>query len=147
MSILQLKFLQRIGTLTPTNVVLAAADAWQTVVNKIQGQINYRAQVFRTGGAQENPKIWIGTVTTSGGNWTVNYSSAGFTEYPVVVATARASGQANGDANYASVRDSTITNTSCSGRASNAVTVGILLATVNQPSPDGTLIQVVAIGK
>ena len=58
MSILQLKFLQRIGTLTPINVVLAAADAWQTVVNKIQGQINYRAQVFRTGGAQENPKIW-----------------------------------------------------------------------------------------
>ena len=87
----------------------------------------------------------MGEVTSADGAWSVNYSSAGFTAPPKVFVTAEATGTAAGDANYASVRNSTITTTGCSGRASSAVTVGLLVATVNG-SANGIKISVLALG-
>ena len=109
---------------------------------------NYVSPVRNYNGGTLNSslRLWVATTTVSSGGWTVDYSAAGFTQVFGVFAQAQAVGTSNGDANYASVRTNTITTTGCSGRSSNAVTVGLLLATVNQPSANGTIITVLVIG-
>lgn len=87
--------------------------------------------VYDASGQTPSPKMWTGRVSSdSDGLWSVDYSSAGFTLPPRVFAQAEATSADNADRNFASVRHDTVTTTSCSGTASNAVTVGLLGATV-----------------
>ncbi len=96
------------------------------------GYSGIRAQsMFNDDGAVPGQaKIWAGRVSAIDGQWTVDFSSAGFTAPPQVWAQASATGTAKADRNFASVRQDTITETACSGTASNAVTTGLLVATV-----------------
>ena len=91
------------------------------------------------------PIIWIGTATTSGGTWSVDYSAAGFVSAPVVQATAVLSSANVYDRAWATLSTAP-TNTGCAGyglRGANLLALGATTRTV----PDGTTIQVVAIGE
>ena len=92
-----------------------------------------------------SPMIWIGTATTTGGAWTVDYTQAGFTSAPVVTPTALLNASNVYDRANASL-SGTPTLTSASGystRWANLVGFGSTARTV----PDGTVIHIVAIGE
>ena len=90
-------------------------------------------------------KTWIGTTTTTGGAWSVDYSSAGFTSPPIVVATAQLQDVDIFDRAFASLSSApTTTNaTGYSVRGSNMLILGSSVRT----APDGTIIYVIAIGE
>ncbi len=81
--------------------------------------------------------IWTGVVEAVKGVWTADYSSAEFSSPPIVIPVAHTSG---GGGNYASINQTSITATSCSGSAHNAK----LVATSNVPA--NTKVTVIAIG-
>lgn len=92
-----------------------------------------------------SPMIWLGTATCSGGSWTIDYTSAGFTSSPTVLPTAILNSSNVYDRAFASL-SGTPTTTSASGyavRGANLLVLGPTVRTV----PDGTVIQVVAIGE
>lgn len=99
-----------------------------------------------SGNAQlRSPLIWIGTTTTNGGAWTVDYSQAGFISAPVVQATIQLSDADVYDRGAASLSTAP-TTTSASGygvRWANLALLGSTARTV----PDGTMIHIVAIGE
>lgn len=76
------------------------------------------------------PKFWAGRVNAKNGDWSVDYSSAGFTKPPYVSATGHASGSSAGSRNFACVRTNTITATGCAGGYSEANSAGLLAAMV-----------------
>ena len=88
--------------------------------------------------------IWTGVVEAVNGVWTVDYSSAGFSSPPIVIPVAHTSGSGEDGGNYASIKQTSITTTGCSGRAHNAITTGLLVATANIPA--NTKVTVIAIG-
>lgn len=91
------------------------------------------------------PIIWIGTATTSGGTWSVDYSAAGFVSTPVVQATAVLSSANVYDRAWATLSTAP-TSTGCAGyglRGANLLALGSTTRTV----PDGTVIHIVAIGE
>ena len=93
-----------------------------------------------------SPKIFIGIATAnSDGDWSINYSSAGFTEIPAVFATGVCVGTASGDRRFATINFGQPTLNSCSGKLASAASAG-LLAAMLLVSAEGT-VQVVAIGK
>lgn len=92
-----------------------------------------------------SPMIWLGTATSSGGSWTIDYSSAGFTSAPTVTATAILNSSNVYDRAFTSL-SGTPTTTSASGyavRGANLLVLGPTVRTV----PDGTIVQIVAIGE
>lgn len=92
-----------------------------------------------------SPIIWIGTATTSGGTWSVDYSQAGFVSAPVVQATAVLTASNVYDRAWATL-SSAPTTTAAAGyglRAANLLALGSTARTV----PDGTVIHIVAIGE
>lgn len=92
-------------------------------------------------------KIWVGAANpNSSGIWTINYANAGFTRPPQVMVCSANLGSAPADRNFASVNTLSITNTGCNGGVSNAVTTGLLVATVLTNSPTTTPVLVMAIG-
>lgn len=90
-------------------------------------------------------KVWMGTTTTTTGDWSVNYAAAGFTSVLTVQATAEAQGTAAGDGNFASVRRNTITTTGCSGVCNDSLVAGLVVATCAE-SANGTVVDVLVIG-
>lgn len=91
------------------------------------------------------PIIWVGTATTSGGAWSVDYTQAGFVSAPVVQATAVLSASNVYDRAWATL-SSAPTTTAASGygiRGNNLLALGATTRTV----PDGTVIHIVAIGE
>lgn len=98
-----------------------------------------------TGVISTTPKIWVGVVTAASGEWTVNFSSAGFTAPPVVTATAEAiTGSAAGNANYACVENTATTKTTAKGRAMNATSAGLLIGMVSTNA--SCKVNIIAIG-
>lgn len=87
-----------------------------------------------TGKVADNVKLkmWTGTTSTTNSTWTCDISSAGFTTILWVGANARPAGTSPGtsDANFASVNMQQSTTKLIKGFAQNAVTTGLLLATV-----------------
>ena len=98
-----------------------------------------------TGFLSNAPKIWVGVVSATSGVWTVDFSSAGFTAPPLVTATAEAAtGDAAINANYACVENAATTMTTAKGRASNSVSAGLLVGTVNTSAT--CKVNIIAIG-
>lgn len=88
-------------------------------------------------------KIWVGSTTTTSGEWTIDYTAAGFTSPPAVIPTAQLSDTDVYDRGWASLSSSP-TSTSASGyglRGANLALLGPTVRTV----PDDTVISVVAI--
>ncbi len=91
-----------------------------------------------------SPIIWIKTVTTVGGAWSVDYSEAGFSAVPIVTATPQLKDTDVFDRAYGSVSD--VSTTAAAGyctRAANLLVLGPTVRTV----PDGTVVHIVAIGE
>jgi len=99
-----------------------------------------------SGNAQlRSPLIWVGTTTTNGGAWTVDYSQAGFVSAPVVQATAQLSSANVYDRADASLSTAP-TTTSASGYGTRWANLALLGSTA-RTVPDGTVIHVIAIGE
>ena len=91
-------------------------------------------------------KIWTDVVTPSNiGEWTVDFSSAGFTKIPRVLAVAENRGAENGRAAWATVDLANVTTTTAKGRCLGANVVGLLTAMVAVDSSNR--VTVVAIGE
>lgn len=101
--------------------------------------------VWNTSGQMLGPIIWVGTTTTSGGAWSMDYTAAGFISAPYVMVTAQLSSANVYDRAFASI-GSAPTATGCSGyavRGANLLVLGPTVRTV----PDGTVVHVIAIGE
>lgn len=93
------------------------------------------------------PKIWVGYANpNSSGIWTVNFASAGFTTIPFVMVCSANLGTAPADRNFASVNTLSTTTTTATGGVSNAVTTGLLVATVLTNASTSTPVMIMAIG-
>ena len=103
--------------------------------------------VYDTSGLVTNGgKIWTDVVTpTSKGVWTADFSSAGFTKIPRVLAIAENTGTANGEAAWATVDLTNVTKTTASGRCLGATVVGLLAGMVAVDSANR--VTVIAIGE
>lgn len=100
---------------------------------------------YDTNGIMDGPMIWTGKVTTTGGAWTVDYTAAGFTELPLVMATLVLAGSNVYDRGFASLSAApTLTGATGYGvRGANLLALGSTTRTV----PDGTVVHVIAIGE
>ena len=96
-----------------------------------------------------SPKIFTGIATAnSSGEWSIDYTSAGFTEIPAVFATGVSVGTASGDRRFATINFGQPTLKSCSGKlasAASAASAGLLSATL-LVNAEGK-VQVIAIGR
>lgn len=93
-----------------------------------------------------SPKIFTGIATAnSSGEWSIDYTSAGFTEIPAVFATGVSVGTASGDRRFATIDFGQPTLNSCSGKLASAASAG-LLAAMLLVSAEGK-VQVIAIGR
>lgn len=100
--------------------------------------------LFTSGGLANISKVWVGTTTTTGGEWSVDYTAAGFADVHIVLPTAQLEETNVFDRGFASL-SSEPTLTSASGyglRGANLLALGSTLRAV----PDGTTIHVVALG-
>lgn len=96
-------------------------------------------------GWQSGPVIWIGTTTTSGGTWSVDFTSAEFIEAPVVTATLLLTASNVWDRGFASL-SSAPTLTTATGYGVRGANLALLGATT-RTVPDGTVVHVIAIGE
>lgn len=96
-------------------------------------------------GSVTNPKMFSTIVEASGGQWTVDYSSAGFTSILSVHATAEDVGTDAGDRRIACITNGSISTTGCSGRLMSANSAG-LLAVMTLTSGDSGRVHVLVIG-
>ena len=91
-------------------------------------------------------KIWTDVVKpTSKGVWTADFTSAGFTKIPRVLAIAENTGTENGKAAWATVDLTNVTKSSANGRCLGAEVVGLLAAMVSVNSTNR--VTVIAIGE
>lgn len=103
------------------------------------------AFVWRNGAQLRSPIIWMITTTTTGGNWSVDFTEAGFISAPVVTATVQLSGANVYDRGFASTSTAP-TTTGAAGyaiRGNNLLALGSTTRTV----ADGTVVHVTAIGE
>lgn len=104
------------------------------------------ALVYDALGLVANAKIWSGTATTgSNGQFTANYSAAGFTEAPRVQATCIGPGATAGDARNASWI-STPSTTSATGIVTSPSTAVLGLIPL-QLVGAGIVVHITAVGK
>ncbi len=117
------------------------------ITNPLNGQFLVYESASKKWKNKSFPKMWTGSVTVSGnaGQFTVDYSSAGFTAPPKVFVTGHG-GSNRETAIFASTTAGTITATGCSGRANTSNTTGVLLVYQLVNAPAGTVIDVFAIG-
>ena len=101
-------------------------------------------RVYNSGGLVASPKIWIGTTTTSGGAWSIDYSSAGFTSVLSVQATALLTAANVYDRVNASL-SAAPTTTTASGYSTRWANLALLGSTA-RTVPDGTVVHVTATG-
>jgi predicted DNA-binding transcriptional regulator AlpA len=101
--------------------------------------------VWNTAGQMLAPIIWVGTTTTTGGVWSIDYTSAGFISAPYVVATTQLSSANVYDRSAASLSTAPSTTTAAGYgvRWANLLVLGATARNV----PDGTAVQVIAIGE
>ena len=98
-----------------------------------------------TGVASTSPKIFIGVaVANSNGDWSIDYSSVGFTQVPVVTISGQTVGTNTGDRRFASLGINQPTLTSCSGKLLSSSSAGLLAATTMITA--GGNVNVIAIG-
>lgn len=98
-----------------------------------------------TNGMMDGPTIWIGTTTTSGGTWSVDYSAAGFIEAPIVHPTLILNSANVYDRGFASL-SGTPSTTSASGYGIRGANLA-LLGPTTRIVPDGTVVQIMAVGE
>lgn len=92
-----------------------------------------------------SPKIFTGVaVANSDGDWSIDYSSVGFTQVPVVTVSGQTIGTNLGDRRFASLGIGQPTLTSCSGKLLSSSSAG-LLAAMTMVAAGGN-VNVVAIG-
>ena len=103
------------------------------------------AYVWRNGAQLRSPIIWIVTTTTTSGNWSVDFTEAGFINAPVVTATLQLLDTDVYDRGFAST-SSAPTATSAVGYAVRGANLAILGST-QRTVPDGTMVHVMAIGE
>ncbi len=96
------------------------------------------------GGMMQSGKIWMGSATTTGGAWSIDYTAARFAQAPKVFPIVELSDTDVFDRGLASL-SSAPTATGASGYAIRGANLLVLGATV-RTVPDGTSIHVVAIG-
>lgn len=107
---------------------------------------NADSPVYDSAGLVANAKIWSGTATTgSNGQFTANYSAAGFTEAPRVQATCIGPGATAGDARNASWT-SAPTSTSATGIVTSPSTAVLGLIPL-QLVGAGVVVHITAVGK
>lgn len=95
-------------------------------------------------GITHHARIWMGVTTTTAGEWTIDYSSAGFTKAPMVFPMIQLSDADVYDRGMASLSTAP-TPTSAAGyglRGANLLALGSTIRTV----PDGTTVHVIALG-
>jgi len=104
------------------------------------------ATLYGTSGIlSTSPKIFIGiAIANADGDWSIDYSSVGFTQVPMVTATGQASGTAAADRRFASLGANQPTLTGCSGKLASATSAG-LLAAMSMVAGAGN-VNVIAIG-
>lgn len=100
---------------------------------------------YNSNGIMDGPVIWIGTTTTSGGTWSVDYTAAGFIEAPVVQATILLNSSNVYDRAAASLSGAPST-TAASGYGTRWANLALLGSTA-RTVPDGTVVHVTAIGE
>lgn len=145
MSQVDFKFIKAIPNMVSyiTNLPIATGDKLLEALGKLQGQINKRPTVYTSGGLVDKPIIWTGSTTANGtGDWSIDYSSAGFTNIYSVQCTARSTGTSDSSNNFAGVRTDTITTTGCSGSVNNSTVKSNIL----KVPASGLLIYVTVIG-
>lgn len=101
-------------------------------------------RVYNSGGLVTSPKIWVGSTTTTGGAWSINFASAGFTGVPNVTATAELSTATVQDRAWATL-STTPTATTAAGYGLRGINLSGNGATV-RTVPDGTVVYITAIG-
>lgn len=84
--------------------------------------------LYTSSGVVSNPKIFTTVVDGSNGNWSVDYSIAGFTSVISVQATAEAVGSNTDDRRLVCIENNSITTTGCSGKLMSASSAGLLAA-------------------
>lgn len=100
---------------------------------------------YNAGGIMNGPVVWIGTTTTSGGNWSVDYTAAGFISAPVVQATLLLNASNVYDRGFASLSGAPST-TVASGYGTRGANLA-LLGPTTRTVPDGTVVHVTAVGE
>lgn len=95
-------------------------------------------------GCFDEAMIWVGSTTTTGGAWTVNYSAAGFDSAPKVLPIPELSAANVYDRAFASLSTAP-TSTEAAGYALRGANLALLGPTV-RTVPDGTTIHIIAIG-
>ena len=103
------------------------------------------AYVWKGDAQMLSPIIWVGTATTTGGIWSVDYSAAGFASPPIVTPTAQLSTANTYDRADASLSTAP-TNTTAAGYATRGSNL-LVLGPTTRNVPDGTLIHVMVIGE
>lgn len=90
-------------------------------------------------------KIWCGTATVSGGNWSVDYTSAGFTQVKNIQLTVQSSISTEADIAL-SAMIATSSATAASGKAYRITSAGALVAMQQTAAVNGTIVNVMVIG-
>lgn len=97
-----------------------------TRVTAVESQVN--TTLYTPTGLVSHPKIFTAVVDGSGGEWSADYSTAGFLTVISVQATAEAVGSAAGDRRLACITQNSVTTTGCSGKFISADSAGLLAA-------------------
>jgi len=90
------------------------------------------------------PKIWMGSTTTTGGAWSIDYTTAGFGNIPKILPMPELSAANVYDRAFCSLSTAP-TSTSAAGYALRGANLALLGPTV-RTVPDGTSIHIIAIG-
>lgn len=101
--------------------------------------------VYNSSGIVSGVKMWVGTATTnSSGQWSINYSSAGFTNPPLI--NPQAISTSNTAANTVSTSMTSPTTTTVSGACYIPNAISLLGVLPLQSVGAGVTVQVVCIG-
>jgi len=101
--------------------------------------------VWKNGAQMRASLIWVGTTTTSGGTWSIDYTDAGFVAIPSVMVSIQLQDTDVYDRGFASL-SSAPTLTSAQGYGVRGANLALLGATT-RTVPDGTVVTVMALGE
>lgn len=102
----------------------------QTQLNKVAN----KGRVLTKGKVYENTYDFIAVVEAVDGNWTLDYTEAGFKEVISVVPIAKSVGAGLADRRLASLSHVAYTNTSASGKLMGATVAGLIVNTMAESS-------------
>ena len=115
---------------------IAKGDSLHTALSKLQTQItklqdNAPLKVITPGKTYHGAYQYKAVVTAKSGNWSVDYTAAGFTEVISVIPVAIATGTELSDRNVACLSNTPYTKTTASGKLMGTSVVGRTMAEVN----------------